>query len=81
MKTILTLIACCAIMYSQASTGVDTTKVEEKQSTKQTTTLLTAEEDKLFFEGGLDQKVIKPVYTTVEQAIFTAQIKQIKKDD
>jgi hypothetical protein len=75
MKTMFTMMAVALTFAAIASTP-DTTEATITKKKSGSELVLTKEQDKLFATGRLNETVIPPLYTTVEQLIFTEQIKR-----
>lgn len=79
MKTILATIAFCTLLASAGNAATDTTRTKSVKATTNQA-LLSAEEENLFMNDRLFENRIQPMYTTVEQVIFTEQIKNVQKE-
>lgn len=79
MKTILATFAFCTLMATAGTAATDSTSGTKTVKATTNQALLSAEDEKLFMDGRLDEKSIHPMYTTVEQVIFTEQVKNIQK--
>jgi hypothetical protein len=80
MKTIFATIAFCTLLASAGNAATDTTRTKKVKATTNQA-LLTAEEEHLFMNDRLNEKSIQPMYTTVDQVIFTEQIRNVQKKD
>lgn len=78
MKTFILSIVLMATFCGQsfAEDGGKSKKEVKKELNSQ---ILSPELEKLFFSERLGETVVKPMYTSAEQLIFTEQIRQAKK--
>lgn len=81
MKTILAFFAFCTLLSPQSFANADSTTVETNKKIETKKNILSVEDERLFNAGRLDETIVKPVYTTVEQVIFTEQVNQVKSED
>ena len=81
MKTILAFFTFCTLMSSQSFAIGDTATVETNKKIEVNKSILSTEDERLFNAGRLDETLIKPVYTSVEQVIFTEQVNRVKRKD
>jgi len=79
MKTwMITLVMICLITgQSFASEGAKNRKDAKEMKDR---AILSPELDTLFFSQRLGEAVIKPIYSSTEQLIFSEQIKLTKKE-
>lgn len=80
MKTLIATLALVVFIGAQGFAEADTTKTAEK-AVKQTRSILSPSQERLFETGRLNETMVQPIYTSVEQLIFTEMIKQTKEQD
>ncbi len=80
MKTILAFIAFSFLASPQSFATADSTSVDTNEKIE-VKSILSAEDIVLFNSGRLNETIVQPVYSTVEQLIFTEQLNQIKRKD
>lgn len=83
MKTLLGILimAFCISTTGYAVTDTTRTKTKKAKKTEQVKILLSPVEEKRFKEGNLGaaESTSIPLYSTVEQLIFSEQVRQTKK--
>lgn len=81
MKTLFATLAMVVFLGAQSFAGTeDTTRVETKEF-KSTKEILTPNQEILFKSGRLDETLVQPIYTSVEQLIFTEMVRRTKKNN
>ena len=82
MKTILAFFAFSTLISANGIANADTTSVKSTKKVEvKDQGILSAADEQLFFGGRLGETVVQPVYTSVEQLIFSQQVKEVKKED
>ena len=80
MKTLIATVALVVFVGMQSFAGADTTRIAKKEVTK-TQSILTPAQEKLFETGRLNETIVKPVYSSVEQLLFTEMIRKAKENN
>jgi len=77
MKTRI-IAALMAVLFGSASIASEAEKEATKAQSKLNTQILSPEQELMFASERLNEMVVKPIYTEVEQMIFYQQIKILK---
>ena len=78
MKTLFATLAMVVFLGAQSFAGTeDTTRVAKKE-VKNSKEILTPAQEILFETGRLNETIVQPIYTTVEQLVFTEMVRKTR---
>lgn len=79
MKTLFATLAMVVFLGAQSFAGTEyTTRVATKE-VKNSKEILTPAQEILFETGRLHETIVQPIYTSVEQLLFTEMVRKAKK--
>jgi hypothetical protein len=81
MKTLFATLAMVVFLGAQSFAGTeDTTRVAKKEL-KNSKEILTPDQEILFETGRLNETLVQPIYSSVEQLIFTEMVRKLKDNN
>ena len=81
MKTLFATLAMVVFLGAQSFAGTeDTTRVATKEL-KNSKEILTPAQEILFKTGRLNETIVQPIYSSVEQLLFTEMIRKSKENN
>jgi hypothetical protein len=79
MKALIAALTV-AMMLGGQMTALGIASEEEKTKKQNNREILSSEQTKLFKEGRLAEAVVKPIYSSTDQLIYTEMIKKTKSE-